>query len=140
MDATLRPIQGPQGTGKTYFTARAILSRVRKGYRFGVSSNSHEAIRNVLMACLKAYDEGAPIENLSIAHKVSGGGDGYPADCPGITRTTTNDDPELAPSNVVGGKGFFFADRKSVVVGKSVSVRVDLRGRRIIKKKKKKKR
>src|SRR3546814_17457302 len=67
------------GTGKTYVTARAILSLVRKGYRVGVSSNSHEAIRNVLMACLKAYDEGAPIENLSIAHKVSGGGDGYPA-------------------------------------------------------------
>src|SRR3546814_7325654 len=76
MDATVLPIQGPPGTGKTYVTARAILSLVRKGYRVGVSSNSHEAIRNVLMACLKAYDEGAPIENLSIAHKVSGGGDG----------------------------------------------------------------
>src|SRR3546814_8306326 len=66
------------------------------------------------MACLKAYDEGAPIENLSIAHKVSGGGDGYPADCPGITRTTTNDDPELALSNVVGGTAFFFARRQQI--------------------------
>src|SRR3546814_18024434 len=36
--------------------------------------------------------------------------------------------------SVVGGK----IDRKSVVSGKSVSVRVDLSGRRIIKKKKKK--
>src|SRR3546814_15806039 len=33
--------------------------------------------------------------------------------------------------------GAWFADRKSVVYGKSVSVRVDLGGRRIIKKKKK---
>src|SRR3546814_16363525 len=66
------------------------------------------------MACLKAYDEGAPIENLSIAHKVSGGGDGYPADCPGITRTTTNDDSELALSNVVGGTAFFFARRQQI--------------------------
>src|SRR3546814_12570619 len=94
MDATVLPIQGPPGTGKTYVTARAILSLVRKGYRVGVSSNSHEAIRNVLMACLKAYDEGAPIENLRIAHKGSGGGDAYPADRPGITSTTNNQNPE----------------------------------------------
>src|SRR3546814_1824585 len=46
MDATVLPIQGPPGTGKTYVTARAILSLVRKGYRVGVSSNSHEAIRD----------------------------------------------------------------------------------------------
>src|SRR3546814_12912770 len=39
-----------------------------------------------------------------------------------------------APPGYVGSK-----DRKSVVSGKSVSVRVDLGGRRIIKKKKKKK-
>src|SRR3546814_17802925 len=111
MDATVLPIQGPPGTGKTYVTARAILSLVRKGYRVGVSSNSHEAIRNVLMACLKAYDEAAPIENLSIAHKVSGGGAGYPADCPGLARTTTNDDTELALSTVVGGKTSSFSRR-----------------------------
>src|SRR3546814_16698721 len=36
-------------------------------------------------------------------------------------------------------RGIPYADRKSVVWGKSVSVRVDLGGRRIIKKKKKKK-
>src|SRR3546814_19935288 len=36
-------------------------------------------------------------------------------------------------------RGCFVIDRKSVVSGKSVSVRVDLGGRRIIKKKKKKK-
>src|SRR3546814_18585315 len=35
------------------------------------------------------------------------------------------------------GGGFFYRDRKSVVEGKSVSVRVDLGGRRNIKKKKK---
>ena len=49
MDETVLPIQGPPGTGKTYVTARAILSLVRKGARVGVTSNSHEAIRNVLV-------------------------------------------------------------------------------------------
>src|SRR3546814_13556444 len=112
MDATVLPIQGPPGTGKTYVTARAILSLVRKGYRVGVSSNSHEAIRNVLMACLKAFDEGAPIENLSIAHEVSGGGDGYPASCPGITRPTTHDHPELAVSHALGATAFLFVRRR----------------------------
>src|SRR3546814_4415499 len=66
------------------------------------------------MACLKAYDEGAPIENLSIAHKVSGGGDGYQAGCPVITRTTTNAYPERALSNVVGGTAFFLARRQQI--------------------------
>lgn len=56
MDGTLLPIQGPPGTGKTHVTARAILSLVRKGARVGVTSNSHEAIRNVLMSCLSALE------------------------------------------------------------------------------------
>ena len=58
MDDTVLPIQGPPGTGKTYVTARAILSLVRKGARVGVTSNSHEAIRNVLMGCLSALEDG----------------------------------------------------------------------------------
>src|SRR5690606_38338472 len=56
MDGTALPIQGPPGTGKTYVTARAILALVRQGHRVGVASNSHEAIRNVLMGCLAAQD------------------------------------------------------------------------------------
>lgn len=52
MDGTVLPIQGPPGTGKTYVTARAILALVRQGHRVGVASNSHEAIRNVLVECL----------------------------------------------------------------------------------------
>ncbi|TIW61832.1 MAG: TM0106 family RecB-like putative nuclease [Mesorhizobium sp.] len=109
MDRTVLPIQGPPGTGKTYVTARAILSLVRKGYRVGVASNSHEAIRNVLMGCLEAQGDGDRIQGLRIAHKVSGGEDGYPANCTGVACSTTNDDPVLAHANVVGGTTFFFA-------------------------------
>src|SRR3546814_17483318 len=49
-------------------------------------------------------------------------------------------EPELSSITLVLGIGFALRglDRKSVVEGKSVSVRVDLGGRRIIKKKNKK--
>ena len=65
------PIQGPPGTGKTYVTARAILSLVRKGARVGVASNSHEAIRNVLMGCLERAGgrSGPAWITLDLVHK-----------------------------------------------------------------------
>ena len=112
MDGTVLPIQGPPGTGKTYVTARAILSLVRKGHRVGVTSNSHEAIRNVLMGCIAALEENETAitpEDVELAHKVSGGEDGYPEGFTGITRTTSNDDHVLAQADVVGGTAFFFS-------------------------------
>lgn len=112
MDGTVLPIQGPPGTGKTYVTARAILSLVRKGHRVGVASNSHEAIRNVLMGCLAALEDDDPditLEDAELAHKVSGEEDGYPEGFTGITRATSNDDPALTEAHVVGGTAFFFS-------------------------------
>lgn len=107
MDETVLPIQGPPGTGKTYVTARAILSLVRNGARVGVTSNSHEAIRNVLMGCLSALeDEDLPI-TLDLVHKTSGDDDGYPEDCP-VRRTTSNDDA-AGGRHVVGATAWFFS-------------------------------
>ena len=112
MDGTVLPIQGPPGTGKTYVTARAILSLVRKGHRVGIASNSHEAIRNVLMGCLAALGEDAldlTLNDTELAHKVSLGEDCYPEGFTGITRATSNDDPVLMQANIVGGTSFFFS-------------------------------
>lgn len=112
MDGTVLPVQGPPGTGKTYVTARAILSLVRKGHRVGVASNSHEAIRNVLMGCLLALEDDDPdikLENIELAQKVSGDDDGYHGGITGITRATSNDDPALTRAHVVGGTAFFFS-------------------------------
>ncbi|GEC31701.1 nuclease [Sinorhizobium fredii USDA 205] len=112
MDGTVLPIQGPPGTGKTYVTARAILSLVRRGARVGVASNSHEAIRNVLMGCLSALeDEDLPVI-LDLVHKVSGSDDGYQDDCP-IRRTTDNGEA-AGGGHVVGGTAFFFARDENV--------------------------
>lgn len=112
MDETVLPIQGPPGTGKTYVTARAILSLADAGYRVGVASNSHEAIRNVLIGCIGALEERDNIDegwSLRIAHKISGNDDGYPDDFAGVTRATNNGDPVLQSADVVGGTAFFFS-------------------------------
>ena len=112
MDGTVLPIQGPPGTGKTYVSARAILSLVRKGHRVGVASNSHEAIRNVLMGCLSALeDEDLPI-NLELVHKVSGSEDGYPGDCD-VHRTTDNAEAANG-GHIVGGTAWFFSRDENV--------------------------
>lgn len=117
MDGTVLPIQGPPGTGKTYVSARAILSLVHKGYRVGVASNSHEPIRNVLMGCLAALEDDDPyikLENTELAHKVSGGEDGYPDGFSGITRAQSNDDPALNQAHIVGGTAWFFSRDENV--------------------------
>ena len=41
-------IQGPPGTGKTYTSAKIIIELMKDGKKVGVSSNSHEAIKNLL--------------------------------------------------------------------------------------------
>ncbi len=112
MDETVLPIQGPPGTGKTYVTARAILTLARGGARVGVTSNSHEAVRNVLMGCLAALeDEDLPI-TLDLIHKVSSDDDSYPDDCP-ISRTTSNE-VAAAGGHVVGGTAWFFAREENL--------------------------
>ncbi|RID89985.1 TM0106 family RecB-like putative nuclease [Gemmobacter lutimaris] len=112
MDETVLPIQGPPGTGKTYVTARAILSLVWKGARVGVTSNSHEAIRNVLMGCLSALEEEDLPITLDLVHKTSGDDDGYPDDCP-VRRTTSNDDA-AGGQHVVGATAWFFSRDENV--------------------------
>lgn len=107
MDETILPIQGPPGTGKTYVTARAILSLVRKGARVGVTSNSHEAIRNVLMGCLSALELDDPDLTLDLVHKTASKDDGYPDDCP-VRRTTSNDEA-AGGLHVVGATAWFFS-------------------------------
>lgn len=48
LDNSYLVIQGPPGAGKTYTSARAVVSLLAKGKRIGVASNSHKAINNLL--------------------------------------------------------------------------------------------
>ena len=43
-------IQGPPGTGKTYSSANIIIELMKSGKKVGVTSNSHEAIKTLLIA------------------------------------------------------------------------------------------
>jgi len=104
MQSTVLVVQGPPGTGKTYVSARAILSLVRKGYRVAVSSNSHEAIRNVLAGCVNAAAEAA--EEIQVVHKVSSrtkmvGSLPY-------SIVTSNTSAVLFDASVVGGTAWLF--------------------------------
>ena len=112
MQETVLLIQGPPGTGKTHVAARAILSLVRAGHRVGVSSNSHAAIRNVFMGCLRAMEEEDLPLTLDLVHKVSDTEDGYDADAP--VRRTTDNAEAAAGGHVVGGTAFFFAREENV--------------------------
>ena len=107
MNGTVLPIQGPPGSGKTYLTARVILALVKAGYRVGVSSNSHEAIRNVLLE----VEEARSGVKFSIVHKMPNNYEGYPDDS-GIRHTASNRDDRLNTSCVVGGTAFFFSNRE----------------------------
>jgi uncharacterized protein len=50
-------IQGPPGAGKTYTGSHVIVALLKKGYRVGVSSNSHKAINNLLQGVVKVAKE-----------------------------------------------------------------------------------
>jgi len=102
MNETVLPIQGPPGTGKTYVSARAILALVRAGKRVGVSSTSHEAIRNVLLGCIDAHEFDDP--GFEIVHRR---GDDPEDDR--IPSAYGNSDPALQSADIVGGTAFYFS-------------------------------
>ncbi|MEO1985126.1 MAG: TM0106 family RecB-like putative nuclease [Martelella sp.] len=103
-DTTLA-IQGPPGTGKTYVSALAIIDLVRAGKRIAVSSNSHKAIGNLLIAVAdRAHAEGV---NCRITQKVSDDGDIEAHS--GIMFLSDNDAPEISSAHVVGATAWHFA-------------------------------
>ena len=112
MDETVLSVQGPPGTGKTFVASRAIVSLVRKGKRVGVTSNSHEAIRNVLLGCLDALAEQDKPFPLDIRHKVSGQDLDYPEGAR-VQATASNDIAAQGP-HIVGGTAFFFARDENI--------------------------
>nr|WP_321251747.1 TM0106 family RecB-like putative nuclease [uncultured Ruegeria sp.] len=110
MDNTVLPVQGPPGTGKTYVTARAILHLVRKGKRIGVASNSHEAIKNVLMGCVEAM-EGSNLDGdgVEIVYKGKAGDDPFPEGYEAIQVCSKADDSRHRGANIVGGTAWLFS-------------------------------
>jgi uncharacterized protein len=105
MDRTTLAIQGPPGTGKTYVSALSIVDLVKSGKRVGVSSNSHKAITNLLLAIAdRVKKEGL---KLKIVQKASDEGDEDAEEA--ITLVSDNDAPELLQAQIVGATAWHFA-------------------------------
>ncbi|MXX16149.1 MAG: TM0106 family RecB-like putative nuclease, partial [Gammaproteobacteria bacterium] len=112
MDKTVLPVQGPPGTGKTHVTVRTILALVRDGKRIAVSSNSHEAIRNVLMGCARALrtdDTGLSAGDVRITHKISRDTNLPDEVRSAINCVTDNNAPAIETAHVVGGTAWLFS-------------------------------
>ena len=69
MDNTCLCLQGPPGTGKTYTASQMIKHLLEEGHSVGISSNSHEAILNLMKAVCEIHPE------LTCATKVGGDAD-----------------------------------------------------------------
>jgi predicted RecB family nuclease len=66
--ASVLPIQGPPGSGKTFTGARMIVELVRLGRRVGITAVSHKVISNLLdEVCRTAAKAGVPLKAVQKA-------------------------------------------------------------------------
>lgn len=98
------PIQGPPGTGKTYVASHAILALIRAGKRVAVTSHSHKAIDNLLLAVADRAKEAKV--RLQAIKKTDAGERLEEA---GIETTADNADERLAAYPLVGGTAWLLA-------------------------------
>jgi uncharacterized protein len=71
-DASVLPIQGPPGSGKTFTGARMIVELVRQGRRVGITAVSHKVIANLLdEVCHTAAKLGVPLKAVQKASEGS---------------------------------------------------------------------
>lgn len=100
-------VQGPPGTGKTHTASRVIAALLSKGKSIGITSNSHKAIVNLLIACGEAVREkGGALQGV----KVGGDAEGTLfSDNPQMRHVKTNDEGRGAyRGGVVGGTAWLF--------------------------------
>ncbi|MBX9570221.1 MAG: TM0106 family RecB-like putative nuclease [Candidatus Obscuribacterales bacterium] len=72
LDQSYLCIQGPPGTGKTYVGANSIVELIKRGFRVGVSSNSHKAIEHMLeQVSVFALERGINFSGWKIGHDSS---------------------------------------------------------------------
>jgi predicted RecB family nuclease len=104
LDSTLC-IQGPPGTGKTYTASQMIVSLLKDGKSIGVTSNSHNAILNVMSACVEAMS--------GELTAIKAGGDAEDPifeEHPGIQYVASGSDAAAAfNGGLIGGTAWLFA-------------------------------
>jgi predicted RecB family nuclease len=84
-EASVLPVQGPPGSGKTFTGARMIVELVRRGCRTGITAVSHKVISNLLyQVCAVARQTGVQLR----AVQKSDGADG--CSDPAVTQLEDN--------------------------------------------------
>ncbi|MBL6759032.1 MAG: TM0106 family RecB-like putative nuclease [Pelagibacteraceae bacterium] len=98
-------IQGPPGTGKTYSSANIIIELMKAGKKVGVTSNSHEAIKTLLIAIEKqAVEQNFDFNGMRKARS----SDKY--DWKFIQDITTGKPLNFSDYSLYAGTSWFFVD------------------------------
>jgi predicted RecB family nuclease len=85
IEASVLPIQGPPGSGKTFTGARMIVELVKQGRRVGITAVSHKVISNLLLEACSTAAEGKIL--LSAVQK---GNDGDECEHTSVTQAKDN--------------------------------------------------
>jgi predicted RecB family nuclease len=106
--ASVLPIQGPPGSGKTFTGARMIMELVKSGRRAGITAFSHKAISTLLReVCRVASDNDV---KLSAVQK-GNGRDEYEHTC--VLKADSNEDVlhalAIGSANVAAGSAWLWA-------------------------------
>ncbi len=110
MNLTCLYVQGPPGSGKTYTGARMIACVLAKGFRVGITSNSHKAINHLLAGVMGVLAEQG--QNIHAVKKFAAGNlDSifHTSDGP-VVNLGTNDDVFASGAQLVAGTAYLFAD------------------------------
>jgi len=98
-------IQGPPGTGKTYTSAKIIIELMKAGKKVGVTSNSHEAIKTLLIAIeQQAVDQNYEFSGM----RKSKSSDKH--DWKFIRNVTTGKPLNMESYSLFAGTSWFFVD------------------------------
>jgi uncharacterized protein len=92
LDATVLPVQGPPGSGKTWTGAEMILELVRAGRKVGIVAFTHRAIENLLDEVIAH----AATSSVTVAAIRKVEADEHPPDDCGYACTTSNDEVQRA--------------------------------------------
>jgi predicted RecB family nuclease len=108
LDGSCLFIQGPPGAGKTYTASHAIVELMSRGFRVGVSSNSHKAVNNLLVA----VEEVATERKFTFrgAKKSSRGEDETFIKGKFIGDVFDNDDIDTRELQLIAGTAWLFSD------------------------------
>lgn len=96
-------VQGPPGTGKTHVGSHAVKALAERGWRIGVTAQSHAVVENFLQ---KLADIGLPKESIG---KVPTRLRSVLPDDPWVAVGVDDADQHLAEGGVIGGTAWAFA-------------------------------